>query len=184
MDRPLPVDLNAERATLGSILLERDVIITIASWLLPDYFYLEKHAWVYEAMLACYHQRIPPDLSTVAAELRRHERLEPIGGISYLGELSAAVPTAIHIEHYARIVERTALLRRLIEAGGKITALGYDEREDLEATLDKAEAELFAVSQRRAQQDFIHVGQVLDAYFEQLTAVQEQRGEIAGVQTG
>lgn len=184
MNRPLPVDLNAERATLGSILLERDVIITIASWLIPDYFYLEKHAWVYEAMLACYHQRIPPDLSTVAAELRRHERLEPIGGISYLGELSAAVPTAVHIEHYARIVERTALLRRLIEAGGKITALGYDEREDLEATLDKAEAELFAVSQRRAQQDFIHVGQVLDAYFEQLTAVQEQRGEIAGVQTG
>ncbi len=183
MNRQIPFDLNSERATLGSILLERDVIITIASWLIPDYFYLEKHAWVYEAMLACYHQRIPPDLSTVAAELRRHERLEPIGGISYLGELSAAVPTAVHIEHYARIVERTALLRRLIEVGGKITALGYDEREDLEVTLNKAEAELYAVSQQRAQQDFVHIGQVLDGCFDQLSAVQEDRDKVAGLQT-
>jgi replicative DNA helicase len=165
-------------------LLERDAIIVVSPWLAPDYFYLEKHAWIYDAMLACYHRRVPPDISTVADELRRQERLELIGGILYLGELSAEVPTAVHVEYYARIVERTALLRRLIEAGGKIAALGYDEREETEATLDKAEAELFAVSQRRAMQDFVHVRQVIDNYYEQITSSEETRGETVGITSG
>jgi replicative DNA helicase len=183
-ERPLPADINAERATLGSILLERDAIIVVSTWLVPEYFYLEKHAWIYEAMLSCYHRRVPPDISTVADELRRNERLELVGGILYLGELSAEVPTAVHVEYYARIVERTALLRRLIEAGGKIAALGYDEREETEVTLDKAEAELFAVSQRRAMQDFVHVRQVIDIYYEQITSSEETRGEMVGLPSG
>lgn len=184
MDRSLPADINAERATLGSVLLERDAIIAVAPWLPTEYFYLEKHAWIYEAMLACYNRRIPPDISTVADELRRRERLDLIGGIAFLGELSAEVPTAVHIEYYARIVERTAVLRQLIEAGGKIAALGYDEREDLEVTLDKAESELFSVSQRRAGQDFVHIGKVVDSFFDQITHLQERRGEVIGVPTG
>lgn len=184
MDRPLPADINAERATLGAVMLERDAIIAVAPWLSPDYFYLEKHAWIYEAMLACYNRRVPPDLSTVADELRRRERLELVGGIAYLGELSAEVPTAVHVEYYARIVERTAILRRLIEAGGKIAGLGYTEELELEETLDKAEAELFAISQRRVGQDFVHIGTVVDAYFEQITYLDEHRGEVVGVPTG
>ena len=94
------------------------------------------------------------------------------------------VPTSYHIEYYARIVERTALLRKLINAGGKIAALGYDEREELENTLDKAEQTLFEVSQRRSNQDFIHIGQVIDSYYEQINYLQEHRGEVVGVPTG
>lgn len=184
MERSLPADINAERMTLGAVLLDRDAIIAIAPWLSADYFYLEKHAWIYESMLACYNRRVPPDISTVADELRRRERLDLIGGMAFLGELSVEVPTAVHVEYYARIVERTAILRKLIEVGGKISAFGYDEREDLELTLDKAEAELFSVSQRRAAQDFIHIGQVVDAFFEQITTLQERRGEVVGVPTG
>jgi replicative DNA helicase len=184
VERSLPADINAERATLGSILLERDAIIVIAPWLSPDYFYLEKHAWIYQAMLDCYNQRIPPDISTVADELRRNDRLEKTGGIAYLAELGAEVPTAVHVEYYARIVERTALLRRLIEAGGKIAALGYDEREDMETTLDKAEAELFNVSQRRVMEDFVHIRRVLDSYFEQITSLDEGEDRVAGITTG
>jgi replicative DNA helicase len=184
MERSLPADITAERATLGSILLDRDAIIAIASWLPAEYFYLEKHAWIYEAMLACFNQRIPPDMSTVADELRRNERLELVGGIMYLGELSAEVPTPVHIEYYARIVERTALLRRLIEAGGRISALGYNERDDVEQTLDKAEAELFQVSQRRAMQDFVHIRRVIDTYFEQINSLEEERADLVGIPTG
>lgn len=184
MERSLPADIHAERTTLGSVLLERDAIIVVAPWLPAEYFYLEKHAWIYEAMLDCYHKRVPPDLSTVADELRRRGRLELVGGIAYLGELSAEVPTAVHVEYYGRIVERTALLRRLIEAGGKIAALGYDEREEVEVTLDKAEAELFAVSQRRAMDDFVHIRQVVDAYFEQITSTDEADRSVAGLPTG
>lgn len=184
MDRSLPADIHAERGVLGAIMLERDAIVAVATRLPADYFYLEKHALIYEAMLACYNRRVPPDLSTVADELRRQGKLDQIGGIGFLGELSAEVPTAVHVEYYAEIVERTALLRRLIEAGGKITALGYDEAQDLEITLDRAEAELFNVSQRRNSQDFVHIGRVVDNLFEQVTHLQERRGEVVGVPTG
>lgn len=184
MDRSVPFDLQAERATLGAILLERDAIVAVAAWLVPEYFYLEKHALIYEAMLACYNRREPPDLATVAAELRRQERLDLVGGLAFLGELVAEVPTAVHIEYYARSVERAAILRRLIEAGGKIAALGYDESEDLEATLDKAEAELFVVSQRRSTQDFVPISQIVNTLFTQIERLQERRGEVAGVATG
>ncbi len=184
MDRTIPYDLQAERAVLGSILLDREAIVAIAGWLPSEYFYLEKHALIYEAMLACYGRREPPDLTTVATELRRQERLDLVGGLALLGELLSEVPTAVHIEYYARSVERTAVLRRLIEVGGKITALGYDESESLEVTLDKAEAELFTVSQRRSTQDFVHIGQIVNALFTQIETLQERRGEVVGVPTG
>jgi replicative DNA helicase len=184
MERTLPYDLQAERATLGAVLLERDAVIAVAGWLTGDYFYLEKHALIYEAVLACYNRREPPDIATVAAELRRREQLDLVGGLAFLSELTAEVPTAVHVEYYGRTVERTALLRRLIEAGGKIAALGYDESPDLEQTLDKAEAELFAISQRRNNQDFVHIGKVVNALFSQIETLQERRGEVVGVPTG
>lgn len=184
MDKSLPADINAERATLGSILLDRDAIIPVAPWLFPEYFYMEKHAAVYEAQLACYNRRTPPDLVNVTDELRRQNRLDGIGGVAYLLDLANSVPTAVHVEYYGRIVERTALLRRLIVAGGKIAALGYDETNELEETLDKAESELFAVSQRRANEGFVHIGQVVDSFFDQITQMQERGGEVVGLKTG
>ncbi|GAB4202153.1 MAG: hypothetical protein OHK0022_25040 [Roseiflexaceae bacterium] len=184
MDKLLPSNLESERATLGSILLNREAIIAVASWLQPEDFYLEQHAWIYESMLACYNARTPPDIRTVSDELRRRSRLETVGGIPALAALVDAVPTSYHIEYYARIVQRTALLRKLIGAGGKIAALGYEEQEDLETTLDKAEHVLFEVSQRRSNQDFIHIGQVIDTYYEQINYLQEHRGEVVGIPTG
>jgi replicative DNA helicase len=180
----LPQNIEAEKATLGSILLNREAIVAVAPWLLSEYFYMDRHAQIYEAMLACYNARIPPDTRTVSEELRRRERLDSIGGVPYLSDLVDTVPTSYHVEYYARIVERTALLRQLINAGGKIAALGYDEREELENTLDQAERTLFEVSQRRSNQDFIHIGQVIDQYYEQINYLQEHRGEVVGVPSG
>ncbi|MEI8305853.1 MAG: replicative DNA helicase [Chloroflexales bacterium] len=184
MERSVPFDLQAERATLGSILLEREAIVAVAGWLSSEYFYLEKHAMVYDAMLACYGRREPPDITTVATELRRQERIDLVGGMSFLGDLLGEVPTAVHVEYYARSVERTAVLRKLIEVGGKITALGYDESESLETTLDKAESQLFTVSQRRGTQDFVHIGKIVNALFAQIETLQDRRGEVVGVPTG
>ena len=184
MDKALPSNSEAERAVLGSVLLNRDAIIAIAAWLQPDDFYAQQHAYIYEAMLTCYNNRVPPDTRTVADELRRHERLEPIGGLPFLLSLVDSVPSSYHIEYYAQIVQRTALLRKLIGAGGKIAQIGYDESEDVEATLDKAESTLFEVSQRRSTQDFVHIGQVIDTYYEQINYLQEHRGEVVGVPTG
>ena len=165
MDRNVPFDQQAERATLGAILLDREAIIAVAALLTPAQFYLEKHGWVYEAALACYNRRVPPDIATLADELRCRERLEPIGGIAFLGELVAEVPTAVHVEYYAEIVARTATRRRLIETGGKIAALGYAEQDDLETTLDQADSALFQVTQQHGGGAFVSASVVLRRYF-------------------
>lgn len=183
MDKQLPSSIEAERATLGALLIERDAIIALAAWLAPDHFYLEKHRWIYEAILSCYNRRIPPDLQTVADALRRTERLADVGDIPFLVELSDNVPTAYHVEYYGRIVERTAVLRRLISAGGKIAALGFDDSDDVEKTLDAAEQELFGVVQRRSLQDFVPLAQVIDQYLEYLNDVQERGYDAAGMPT-
>lgn len=146
MDLPVPFDLLAERSVLGAILLERDAIVPVAALLSSELFYLEKHALIYEAMLACYSRSIPPDLANVATELRRQGNLDAIGGIATLGELAAEVLTAVHIAYYADSVRRTALHRRLIETGGKIAAMGYDERAGFEAVLTSAYTELEAIT--------------------------------------
>lgn len=184
MDKALPSNTDAERAVLGSVLLNRDAIIAVAAWLQPEDFYLEQHAWIYEAMVTCYNNRVPPDSRTVSDELRRHDRLDTIGGLPYLLGLVDSVPSSYHIEYYAQIVQRTALQRRLIMAGSQIAQIGYDESKDIEDTLDKAESTLFEVSQRRSTQDFIHIGQVIDNYYEQINYLQEHRGEVVGVPTG
>ncbi len=184
MERSVPFDLQAERATLGACLLDREAIIAIAAWLTADDFYLEQHALVYEAVLACYHRREPPDLTTVAAELRRQERLDLIGGMPFLGELALDVPTAVHIEYYARTVERTAILRRLIQAGGTVAALGYDESAELETILDAAEATIFAVTQRRSAQVFLPASHIVNELFTRIERLHQQGGAVAGLPTG
>jgi len=184
VDKPLPHNDAAERATLGAIFLDRDAIVPLAAWLSPEHFYVQKHAWIFEAQLACYNRRTPPDITTVADELRRNERLSEIGDVPYLIDLSNAVPTAYHVEYYGRIVERTAVLRRLIQAGGRIAQLGFEETDDVEQTLDAAEQEIFAISQHRNLQGFVSLAQVIDQYYEYLNEVQERGAEMTGVPTG
>lgn len=148
----LPSDIPAERAVLAALLSDPERVADVADALPAAWFYLEKHALVYAAMLACYHRRETVSVPTVGAELRRRGSLGAMGGYSFLGELAAEPAASALLPDYARAVEQTATRRRLIETGARISILGYDEAEDLEATLDRAEAELFAVSQRRQAQ--------------------------------
>ena len=165
-DRPIPYDLNAERAVLGSILLDREAIIAVGDQLQPADFYLEKHAQIYAAMHTCLSRRVPPDLATISGELRRCEQLDLVGGIAFLGELVAEVPTAVHVEYYAQTVLHTATLRRLIAAGGAIVGLGYHQGLELDATLDQAEQTLFHVTQRQRGADFTPMRAVVQGFFE------------------
>lgn len=125
LDRSVPFDLQNERAVLGACLLDRDAITTVRDILSIEDFYLEKHAIVYRALLDLVERRIPPDMATVAGHLRDAAQLDLIGGIAFLGELASEVPTAVHVEHYARRVLQTAAQRRIIELGGEIAARGY-----------------------------------------------------------
>lgn len=125
-DRPVPFDLPAERAVLGACLLDREVIIGVRNLVACDDFYLEKHALIYGACLSCFDDKIPPDLVTVAGRLKACDQLELVGGFSFLAELTDNTPTAVHADHYARIVARAARRRRLIEHFGALTAAAYD----------------------------------------------------------
>lgn len=176
--KQLPCDLAAEKAVLGSCLLERDAIIAIEPWLPSDYFYLQKHSWIYEAICACYKRLVPPDLTTVSDELRRHERLDKIGGIFFLTELMEVVPSALHVDYYAKIVERCALQRSLIEVGGKITSYGYDESQDLQTILHTAETALYAVSRsaRNRESKFVPIAEGMHKIFTEMARAANGEG--------
>jgi replicative DNA helicase len=179
--RPLPASLPAERATLGAILLEREAIVVIAPDLDADDFVLEKHAAIYRASLACYQRRIPPDLVNVADELRRGDLLEAVGGLSALAELVNDVPSAVHVEYYAGIVARTAVLRRLIEAGGAIAALGYGDGEEIDSILERAEQVLTTIRPRRTRRVLQPLAALMDDY---LRLVRQAELGLAGLATG
>ena len=174
-DRSVPADIQAERDVLGSILLEREAILAVSDTLHADDFYLEKHALIFQAMLACLAERVPPDISTVATQLRRQAQLDIVGGITFLGGLLDEVPTAVHVGYYAQAVAASALRRRLIQAGGIIVALGYDEEPTVDVTLDLAEQTLFAVSQTKRGEDFVPMRTVIGQYFDESQQSDEAR---------
>lgn len=176
----LPADIAAESATLGAILLNREAIIQIAAWLAPTAFYLEKHAWVYAAALACYDRGEPPDIRTVAAELIRRGQLDQVGDLPYLAELVDACPVPYHVEYYARTVERTAILRAIIVAGGRIAAIGYDLRQDSDAALAAAQAELDRIADRPDPDDGLQpLSTLIDQQYEAIARAAET-GESIG----
>jgi replicative DNA helicase len=184
IERSLPFDLEAEQAVLGSLLIDPEAIIALAPQLRPDDFYHEAHAHIYGAALALYERREPIDLVTLSSELERQGKLQQVGGTAYLADLVAAVPTAAHAEHYASAVRRSSLLRKLIQAGARIAALGYEEQLPVDEVLDRAEQILFEVARRRQHQDFVSLRTLLEQYFDKMDYLHQHRGQIVGVPTG
>lgn len=184
IDKLAPQAVEAEQSVLGSILIDGDAILKVGDFLKAVDFYRSQHADVYEAMLALHGQREPIDLVTLGDELRRRDRLEAVGGPGYLTSLMNAVPTAVHVEHYGRIVERKAVLRNLIGAAGRIAAVGYEEANDAEVAIDRAESILFEISQRRTDGGFESLSILLGQAYDRLEYLHEHRGQILGVPTG
>jgi replicative DNA helicase len=184
LERLPPHNLEAEQGVLGSLLLDRDAIIRVAAWLKPEDFYLQANGSIFRAVVELYNRREPTDLITLSDELGRRELLDAVGGVSYLTNLLNAVPTAVHVEYYGRIVERGATLRRLIDAGGRIVAVGFQEGIDTEDALDAAERAIFEVSQKRQTKDFVSIGEVLDELFNRIDTLQQNRDALVGVGTG
>ena len=184
IDKLAPQAVEAEQSVLGSILIDPEAILKVAEFLHPADFYRQQHADIYEAMLALHGQREPIDLVTLGDELTRRDRLEPVGGPAYLASLMNMVPTAVHVEHYGRIVERKAVLRNLIGAAGKIAAVGYEEANDAEVAIDRAEGILFEISQRRTVGGFESLATLLGQAYDRLEYLHEHRGQILGIPSG
>ncbi len=175
-----PHDIDAEEAVIGSLLIDGAAIYKITPFLEQSDFYHEPNQWLYGVCLSLYQRDEAINQITVAQELYRQEKLEACGGAAYLSHLVSIVPTSLDIEHYARIVYRLAIGRRLIDAGQQIQGIGYEANPDVDASLNRAEDVLFRLRHGQSPRDFVHIRQVLDKYFETPVSAEGQ-GPIAPV---
>lgn len=183
-DRVTPQNLEAEQSFLGCLLLDKDAMIKVADSVTPDDFYLDKHRRIYEAMLDLYRRNEPIDLLSLGNRLQEKGELEQIGGRAELISFANAVPTASHVVHYGEIVAKKATLRRLLQAAGEITSLGYQQAEDVENVLDQAERTLFNVSQKFMKHAFAPIRDVLTDAFDRIDELHREKGKLRGTPTG
>ncbi len=181
-----PSSLEAEKSTIGSLLVDKDSIVKIADFLKPEDFYHDAHRMVYQAICDLYDKRSPIDLVTLTNILEDRDQLKLIGGASYLALLANEVPTATHIFQYATIVKSKSILRRLILAGDAIKGLGYRENDDVEVLLDQAEKTLFNVSQTFLADRFVHIKDILNKTYEKISDLHdpETKEKYRGIPTG
>jgi replicative DNA helicase len=184
IERLPPQNIEAEEAVLGGLLIDSDAIIRVSTVLKPEDFYREKNGWIFRAALTLHERHEPIDFLTVCDELERKGQLDEVGGPAFLTGLINVVPTSIHIEHYATIVQRAAIRRRLIEAAGQIAALAYREADDVDEVVDRAEQVVFAVSSARLSRSVVPLRSAVSDYYDRVEYLNKHKGQMIGLPTG
>lgn len=179
-----PQNVDAEMSLLGAVLINEEALADVSEHVTVKDFYDKRHSAVYAAMMRLYEHHRPVDLLTLTDELKKKDDLDMIGGPSYLSELTNYVPTAAHAEAYAEMVAQKAVRRRLIKASAEITELGYDEDTTTQELLEKAEAELFSVSDQSLKQDLVSIETILTDSFDRMEELHRNKGALRGVRTG
>ncbi len=182
--RSAPQNISAEQATLGSILLEKDSILNCIEILHWEDFYKTAHQTIYQCALDLFEKNQVVDLITLTEELRKRKQLDEVGGATYLATLMSSVPTAANVSYYAKIVEEKAILRKLINHATQIVAMGYEEQEEAQVLLDKAENLIFDVSQQKIRNFFSPIKDLLTESFEKIEDLYHSGNFITGVPTG
>ncbi len=180
----VPHSREAEESVIGAVLINPEAYYDVAQFLRPDDFYIHRHRWVWEAFTRLHERRMPLDFLTVTEELDQMGQLGEVGGPAYLTALINNVPTALHAEAYGRLVEQTAIRRRMLTAANDIAKLAYQEELGLEAVMDEAEKAIFGVSERRMTRDLQPIQQVLSEYYDRIDAIARRGEETVGVPTG
>lgn len=179
-----PHSAEAEESVLGALLLDKDAVIAVAEFLLPDDFYDERHRDIYEAILSLYEERTPVDVLTVTERLKKQKDLKKVGGASYLTDIANRVPTAAHVEHYGKIVKDLAVKRALMKAASRLVEFSLDEGLSSADLMDKAESEVFSLSQKNVKKAFTSIRDTLAESFDRLDELHKQDGGLRGVATG
>lgn len=179
-----PHSKEAEESVLGALLLDKDAVIAVAEFLHPEDFYDERHKEIYEAILSLYEERTPVDVLTVTERLKKQKNIKRIGGASYLTDIANKVPTAAHVEHYGKIVKDQAVKRSLMRAASRLVEFSLDEGMSSADLLDKAESEVFSLSQKNVKNAFTSVRDTLAESFDRLDELHKQDGGLRGVSTG
>jgi replicative DNA helicase len=183
-DRQPPQDLVAEQCVLGAMLLSKDAIADVVEVLRPDDFYKPAHQTVYDTVLDLYGRGDPADAITVSNALVTRGEIARIGGAPYLHTLLASVPTAANAGYYAKIVRERAILRRLVEAGTRIVQMGYSAEGEADDVVDRAQAEVYSVTERRSSEDYLPLSAIMEGTLDEIDAIANHGGAMIGVPTG
>ena len=178
-----PQDVDAERALLGSLMLKPESVHEIADSISPDSFYADKHRVVFEAMLSLMERGEPVDIITVSAELKSRGNLERSGGSASLAEIVSSVPSAAHVKHYAEIIQKKYVLRRLIGASEELSQLGYAEGEAIDIVLDRAGKAVYELG-NFAKRSFTAIKDTLTEAWERFDRLHKSDNTLRGVPTG
>ena len=179
-----PHSVESEQSILGSILLDKDAIITVSETIRPSDFYKEAHKIIYECMLKLSNKNEPIDLITLTEELKKQGHLDEVGGISYITSLSTIVPTTSNVKYYADIVKEKSVLRQLIKASNDIINLGYENSVKVEEVLERAEKRIFDISQEKASDDFKSINEVLVDAYDMIEKLYTNKSDVTGITTG
>ena len=179
-----PQNIEAEKSLLGCLIIDKNAIVKVVDYLEPGDFYKKTHQQIYEAICDLFERGEGVDLLAISNRLKEKGLLEEIGGNSYLTELANSVPNALHVLNYAKIVQRKRILRDLIDASYEIAQLGYNESEDIDVLLDKAEKRIFSIAQKSLTQRFVSLKEELEEAFERIDKISKQRGALRGTPTG
>jgi replicative DNA helicase len=183
-ERTPPHDVAAEQCVLGGMLLSKDAISDVIEVIRPADHYRPAHQLIHEAILDLYSRGEPADAITVANELTRRAEITRVGGAPYLHTLISSVPTAANAGYYARIVRERAILRRLVEAGTRIVQFGYAGEADADELVDRAQAEVYAVTERRTSEDYHSLSEIMPGALDEIEAIGSRNGVLTGVPTG
>ncbi|RYC11029.1 replicative DNA helicase [Nocardioides zhouii] len=183
-DRTPPQDNAAEQSVLGSMLLSKDAIADVVEEVQAVDYYRPAHEIIHDAIIDLYGRGEPADPITVADELQKRGELQRIGGAPYLHTLSANVPIAANAGFYAAIVREKAILRRLVEAGTRIAAMGYSGEGEINDVVDSAQAEVYKVTDRRASEDYAPLADIMSGVLDEIEMIGNREAGLYGVPTG
>jgi replicative DNA helicase len=180
----VPHSREAEEAVIGAVLINPEAYYDVAGFLHADDFYIHRHRWIWETFTRLHERRVPIDFLTVNEELGQMGQLAEAGGPAYLTALINNVPTSLHAEAYGRIVEQTAIRRRMLTAANEIAKLAYQQDSTVETVMDEAEKAVFGIGERRTTRDLQSIQEVLSEYYERVDQLATRGEETYGVPTG
>lgn len=184
IDRVPPQNVEAEQSVIGAMLIEREAISKVAEFLRPEDFYREAHRLIYTTIMDLFNKNDAVDMVTVTENLRKLDKLESVGGISYITSLANSIPTAANVIYHARIIEEKSLLRLLINAATEIAGMGYEGSDEATQILDHAERKILEVSGRKMGRDFTPISTIVMDTFNKIEQLYASKGGITGLPTG
>lgn len=179
-----PQNLEAEKAVVGGVLIDKDAIIKVAEFLEPKHFYDEKHRIIYETVVELFEDREPIDIVTVPDRLKKKGELKKVGGIAYVTELLNETPSASNIESHGRLIRDAFIRRKLIQVAGELGELGFNEGESVDDVLDQAEQKLFAIADTNIRGEFVDLRRALEENFDKLDELYRNKGKLRGIPSG